>query len=454
MMMNIIVVGCGKIGQKLIEELSCEKHDVTAVDIRPAVIRELTARFDIMGVTGNGAVIDVLEEAGIQSAEVLIAVTGSDEINLLTCLIAKKSGGCRTIARVRNPEYGKEISIFKEDLGLAMIINPELTAANEIASVLRFPSAVQIDNFAKGRVEILKFKISAGNVLDNLAIADVSRALRCEVLICGVERGNDAFIPDGSFVLRAGDFVSIIASIKNGQYFFKKIGIKTGSVKNAMIIGGGATGYYLASKLLQTGIDVKLIDNSVARCEELCRLLPRATVINDDGTDASVLIEEGVENADSVIALTGIDEENILLSLFAKSKSQNRAKVVTKLNRISYDEVISALDLDTIIYPKNITAEYILKFVRAMNNSVGEIETMHFILDNKAEALEFRIDKESSFTNVSLEKLKIKKNILIACINRNGNIIIPRGQDEIMVGDTVIIITTNSGIQQISDILS
>ncbi len=451
--MNIIIVGCGKIGQKLVEELSSEEHDITAVDLRPGVIRDLTGKYDVMGVTGNGAVIDVLEEAGVTDADILIAVTGSDEINLLTCLIARKAGGCRTIARVRNPEYSKEISIFKEDLGLAMIINPELTAANEIARILRFPSAIQIDTFAKGRVEILKFRIPEGSILDQLKIVDVGRNLKCDVLICGVERGNDAFIPDGSFELRAGDFVSIVASIKNGQFFFKKIGIKSGSVKDAMIVGGGATGYYLAHKLLQTGIAVKIIDNSAARCDELCRLLPRATVINGDGTDASVLIEEGVENAGAVVALTGIDEENILLSLFAKSRSNENAKVVTKLNRISYDEVISALNLDTIIYPKNITAEYIVRFVRAKNNSVGDIETMHFILDGKAEALEFRVNKACSLTDIPLEKLKLRKNILLACINRNGNIIIPRGHDVIKIGDTVIIVTTNTGIQQISDIV-
>ncbi len=450
--MNIIIIGCGKVGQKLAEQLSMEEDlNITAVDIKPEVIRDTTNKYDVMGVAGHGATLEVLLEAGIKDADVLIAVTGSDELNLLTCLLAKKAGNCKTIARVRKPEYSRELRLFKDDLGLAMVINPEMTAASEMARVLRFPTAIQIDTFAKGRVEILKFRIPEGSVLDGFRIADMNK-LNCDVLVCGVERDEEAFIPGGNFVLKSGDRVSIVASSNNGSQFFKKIGIKTNRVKDTMIVGGGETAYYLASSLLQRGINVKIIESNAERCEELCHLLPKATIINADGTENRVLLEEGIENAGSFVALTNIDEENILLSLFAKSKT--KGKLITKINRIAFDEVICNLDLDTTIYPKNITAEYIVRFVRAMKNSMGSnIETMHLILDGKAEALEFRIGANSAVTDVPLEKLAIKDNTLIACINRMGKIIVPKGQDVIMQGDTVIVVTTKHGLEDIKDVL-
>lgn len=451
--MNIIIVGCGKVGQKLAERLNEEmEHNITVVDVRYDVIQDLINNYDIMGVVGSGINIDTLNEAGIKNADILIAVTGSDELNLIVCLMAKKLGECRTIARVRKPEYSKMMHLFKEDLSLAMVINPERTAANEIARVLRFPSAIQIDTFAKGRVEILKFKIPENSPLDNLKVGDIVSRLNCDILVCGVERGDDAFIPGGNFILKSGDIISIISSIQNGAFFFKKIGFNTNRVKDTMIIGGGETAYYLANQLIETGIKVKIIEQDTERCEELCQLLPKATIINGDGTENRLLLEEGIENAQSFVSLTNIDEENILLSLFAKSKSN--AKIVTKINRIAYDEVIDKLDLDTTIYPKNITAEYIVRFVRAKNNSIGSnIETMHLILDGKAEALEFRIRKNSPISNTTIDSLKLKQNILIACINRNGNVIIPRGKDVILPGDTVIVVTLKSGFTDISDIL-
>ena len=405
-----------------------------------------------MGVTGSGMNLDTLIESGIKDADILIAVTGSDEINLLTCLLARKVGNCETIARVRNPEYGKELHLFKEDLGLAMIVNPEYTAANVIARVLRFPTAIQIDTFAKGRVEILKFKIPENSVLNNLKIADLSSKVNCDILVCGVERGDDAFIPNGNFILESGDLVSIVTSLKNANDFFKKIDLKTNSVKDTIIVGGGNTAYYLANNLIQSGIKVKIIEIDSKRCDELCKLLPKATIINADGTNNKILLEEGIAYAESFVSLTNIDEENILLSLFAKSCTEG--KLVTKINRIAYDNVISNLDLDTTVYPKNITAEHIERFVRAKKNSLGSnIETMHLILDGKAEALEFRIKEKSPIAGISLEKLSLKKNILIACITRNGKIIFPRGKDFILPGDTVIVVTTHKGLKDISDIL-
>lgn len=450
--MNIIIVGCGKVGQKLAEQLNMEDdQNITVVDLRYRVVQDIINQNDVMGVVGSGTSLEILNEAGIKDADILIAVTGSDEINLLTCLIAKKAGNCRTIARVRKPEYSREIDLFKDDLGLAMIINPEQAAANEIARILKFPSAIQIDTFAKGRVEILKFRIPANSVLDDMEISEIGPKFKCNVLICGVERGDSAFIPGGNFILKAGDAISIVGSQQDTLNFFKKIGIKTHKVKDTMIVGGGATAFYLAHNLLKSGIEVKIIEQNPDTCDKLCTLLPKATIINGDGTESRTLLEEGIEHTESFVSLTNIDEENILISLFAKSKSSG--KVVTKINRITYDEVIDDLPLDTIVYPKNITAEYIVRFVRAKKNSIGSnVETMHLILDEKAEALEFRIKENSPVSNIMIEKLPIKDNTLIACINRKGKIITPKGQDVILPGDTVIVVTTKVGYKDISDI--
>lgn len=451
--MNIIVLGCGKAGQKIAELLNEENgHNITLIDRRYDVVNDIINHFDIMGVVGDGADVDVLKEAGIETADLLIAVTGSDELNLLASLMAKKLGNCRSIARVRRPEYHKVVNLMKDDLGLAMAINPERAAASEIARILRFPTAIQIDTFAKGRVEILKFKVPEQSPLDGMKVMDIVAKLNCDVLVCGVERASEVFIPGGNFELKSGDLISIVSSIQEGTQFFKKIGIKTNRVKDTLIIGGGDTAYYLAYLLIETGINVKIVEQNPNRCDELLKLLPKATVICGDGTDNRLLVEEGLESAESVVSLTNIDEENILLSLYAKTKTNG--KVVTKINRIAYDRVIDSLDLGTTIYPKNITAEYIVRFVRAKKNSLGsQIETMHFILDNKAEALEFRIKDGSPIAGISIDSLKLKDNLLIACINRSGKIIIPRGKDVIMPGDTVIVVTLKSGFKDVSDIL-
>jgi trk system potassium uptake protein TrkA len=451
--MNTIIIGCGKVGQKLAEKLSQEENqNITVVDLKYNLVQNIINQHDAMGVVGNGASVETLIEAGVESADILIAVTGSDEVNLLTCLVAKKAGGCQTISRVRTPEYTESVRLLKADLGLEMIINPEYTAASEIARVLRFPSAVQIDTFAKGRVEILKFRLPKESVLDNMSVVQMSQKISSDILICGVEREDKAYIPSGDFVLKSGDLVSIVAPVGTAGKFFKKINIKTNRVKDAIIVGGGGISYYLAKRLLATGIKVKIIEIDEERCNELCELIPEAEIINADGTDNKILLQEGLEYADSFIALTNIDEENILLSLFAKSKSDG--KLVTKINRIAYDEVISNLELDTTIYPKNITAEYIVRFVRAKHNSMGNnIETMHNILDGKAEALEFIIAKNSPVAGIPLEQLKLKENILIACIINNGKIKIPRGRDAMYPGDNVIVVTTNTGFNDITDIL-
>lgn len=451
--MNIIVVGCGNVGKKIVEMLCLEKeHNITVVDIRSSSINSLVNEFDIMGVSGSGTSVDTLIEAGVSEADILIAVTASDEINLLTCLIARKAGQCRTIARVRKPEYSKEISLFKEDLGLAMVINPERAAAAVIARNLRFPAAISIDTFAKGRVEILKFRIPDQSPLDGISISDIVSKLNCNVLVCGVERCEKAFIPHGNFILHSGDYISVMVPLKNESRFFKKSGIKLSKTKDTLIVGGGETAVYLAKLLEESGISVKILEKDEKRCEELCELLPKAAIINTDGTDNRHLLEAGIEYATSFVSLTNIDEENILLSMFAKTVTSG--KLITKINRIAYDNVISGLELGTTICPKNITAENIVRFVRSKKNSRGSnIETMHKILNGKAEALEFAVKPDKKITDIPLCELHIRKDVLIACINRNGNIIIPRGNDSMQDGDTVIIVTTAESLKDIRDIL-
>lgn len=451
--MNIIIVGCGKVGYKLIEQLSHEKeHDITIIDPRAEVVQNAVNEFDVMGVVGSATDIDTLTEADVENADVMIAVAGSDELNLIICLMAKKLGNCQTIARVRKPEYFKTINLIKEDLGLTMVVNPEQAAAHEIARVLRFPSAIKIDTFAKGRVEILNFAVPKDSILDGLKVMEISSRFSNTILICGVERGDEAFIPSGNFVVHSGDLISIVAPIGEAGHFFKKIGVRTNRVKDVLIVGGGETAYYLAKRLLKTGIDVKIIEQSQERCDELFELLPEATITHGDGTDNKLLIEEGLERFDSFVSLTNIDEENVLLSLYAKSVT--KGKVVTKINRIEYGNVLGDLQLGTTIYPKNLTAEYILRFVRAKQNSLGSsIETMHFILDGKAEALEFRVKENSPISDKKLMELNLKENILIASINRDGKIIIPHGQDIILPGDTVVVVTLKEGFTDISDIL-
>ena len=451
--MNIIIAGCGKVGQKIAENLHAERiHNITVVDIRPGIVQDMINQYDIMGVVGSVISTDVMMEAGIDKADILIAVSGSDELNMLACLLAKKMGKCQTIARVRKPEYAKVLKLFREELSLALVINPEQAAANEIARSLRLPSAIQIDTFAKSRVEIFKFCVPKGSVLDNLMVQDIVAKLNCDVLVCGVERGAETFIPGGNFLIKSGDLLSILTPIHAEAQFFKKIGLKSDAVKDTMIVGGGDTAYYLASKLCDSGVRVKIIEKDEKRCEELCQLLPKAMIINGDGTDNRLLLEEGIEAADSFVSLINIDEENVLLSLYAKSVTNG--KIVTKINRIAYDKVIEQMDLGTTVYPKNITSENIIKFVRAKNNSVGSnIESMHYILGGKAEALEFRIKENSPVLGATIDKLNLKDNLLIACINRNYKVKIPRGNDELKVGDTVIIVTLRSGFDDIGDIL-
>ncbi len=451
--MKIIIVGCGKVGTSITEQLSAEGHDIAIIDSDPSVIHDITNNYDVMGLVGNGASYSVQIEAGIEDANLLIAVTDSDELNLLCCLIAKKAGGCNTIARVRNPTYNNEMEYIKEELGLSMTINPEYAAATEAARILRFPSAIKIETFSKGRVELLEFKVAEGSVLDGCSLIDVSKRYESDILVCAAERGEEVIIPNGNFVIKGGDIISIVASANDSKRFFKKIGVDTHQVNDTMIVGGGRLGYYLAKQLIAMGISVKIIEQNEERCEQLSELLPKAMVIHGDATNQDVLVEEGIESCESFVALTGIDEGNIFLSLFAKNKSP-KAKVITKINRISFDEIISTFDVGSIIYPKFITAEYIVRYVRAMQNTIGSnVETLYRIVNKKVEALEFHIKSNSPVIGIPLEKLKLKDNLLIACVNHNGKISTPNGKTQIALGDTVVVVTTEHGLGDIKDIL-
>ncbi|MGN0304810.1 MAG: Trk system potassium transporter TrkA [Lachnospiraceae bacterium] len=450
--LNIIIVGCGKVGSTLVEQLCREGHDITIIDTNSTRIQEITNLYDVMGLTGNGASYSVQVEAGIKTTDLLIAVTGSDELNLLCCTVAKQVAGCAAIARVRNPDYSKEVGYLRQKLGLAMIINPELEAAREIARILYLPTALEVNSFAHGQAELIQFKIPEKNALDGMTIAQLDQKSPIKVLICALEREGQVHIPSGDSVLRAGDVISFVAPRSKIRGFLSNIAVKTHQVKNTMIIGGGKAAYYLASQLLQMGISVKIIEQNKARCEELSLLLPKAIIINGDGTDGELLKEEGIEYTESFVPLTGIDEENIMLTLHARQVSD--AKVITKVNRTTYRNVISTLDLGSVIYPRQITSEAIIAYVRAKNDSKNNnIETLYHLFNSQVEAIEFRVDSPSDVTNLPLKDLTLKEQVLVAFINRKGSIIIPSGQDCILVGDTVMVVTTHTGFDDLQDIL-
>ncbi len=451
--MRIIVVGCGNVGLTLTEQLSKEGHNITVIEEQSSVVQTAVNNLDVLGIVGNGASYSIMKDAGIDKADLMIAVTDSDELNLLCCLIAKKAGNCHTIARVRNPIYKKEINFIKEELGLSMVINPEEAAATEAGRLLKLPSATKIETFARGRAELVRLVIDENSRLKDLALKDIPSDLKKHVVIAVVTRGNDVFIPDGSFILRAGDEITIIGSSKNTVNFFKKLGLPSAKVHSTIIIGGGETGYYLAMQLIALGIKVTIFDKDPVRCKELTELLPQALVINGDGTDKDMLLEEGVMSTESFVSLTNLDEENIMLSMYVKSINP-KAKLITKVHRVNYGEIIGSLGIGSIIYPKNITADRIVQFVRGMSVSKeNNIETLYKLNDDRVEALEFIVKYGSPIIGVPLAKLKLKKGILIACINHYGEIISPTGESVIRDRDSVIVVTTQTGLNDINDVL-
>ncbi len=450
--MKIIIVGLGKVGATLASQLNEEGNDIIIIDEDAAKVKALSSKYDVMGVIGNGATREVQKEAGVDSADLLIAVTGSDELNLLCCLFAKKSGNCQTIARIKSPEYSTDAAYIKNELGLAMVINPEYAAAQEIARILNFPSAIKIDTFAKGKVEILKVKLPEGSSLVGKSVRDIVTKLRCNVLICTVERDGDVFIPKGDFIFEENDLISIVSSPRSAVSFFKKIGYNIQPAKNVIIVGGGNISHYLCEMLEHEGVHAKVIEKNKEICAVLSEKFRRTTIIHGDATDEATMREEGIATTDAFVALGGIDEENILLSLFARNEGSQ--KIITKINRIEYNDVIDRLDLGSIIYPKHITADLILRYVRARKNRHGSnMETLYNIIKGKVEAIEFSIGSSSPLIGKTIAELEVNENVIIAAILRGRSVIIPRGQDSFSAGDSVVIVTKDLTLHNLTDAL-
>lgn len=451
--LKIIIIGCGKVGYTLADQLSSEGHDIMIVDTNEALLRSVSESLDVMTVCGNGACLHVLEDAGLADADMVVAVTGSDELNLLCCIIARKAGGSiAVIARVRNPDYNDELIYLRQKLGLSLVINPEMEAAREISRIIARPQALTVSAFSKAQVELVRFQLPANNVLCGKSVKDMGELLHFGFLACAVERGGQVTIPDGSFVFQAGDELSVLASRRDVHRVFDSIGMHVEAARNCMMIGGGKSTYYLARMLLEQHVNVRIIEADAGRCAELSRLLPEATIIHGDGTDEDLLSEEGIQSMDAFVPLTGMDEENILLTLYAKRIPG--IKTITKVNRITFKDVLEGLDLGSVVYPKYITAEAIIAYVRARQNSIGSnVETLYHMFDNRVEAIEFHIGQEAPVIGVPLNRLKKKDHLLIACIGRDGRIIFPRGHDSMQPNDHVIIITTHKGLSDIADIL-
>ena len=453
--MRIVIVGDGKIGSALAEQLSREGHEITIVDRSGTPLQRTVEDLDILSVEGNGATYATQIEAGVDEADLVIAVTAQDELNLLCCLVAKKIGARHTIARVRNPEYAGELSLISDDLGLSLSVNPELICATEMARTLRTPSAIKTDTFFGGKVELLKFQLPADSPLAGRTLMELPSITKAKVLICAVERGEqEIHIPSGSFRLQAGDRISFVASYAGAQQFFRQMKLAAGRVRSAMLIGGGRIAYYLAKQLVEAGLDVKIIESDPARCEELSVLLHKAEILCGDGTNEAFLRKCGIETTGAVAALTGIDEENVLIGMYIR-KTWPKVKVITKVNRTSFQSIIDSMDLGSVFNPRNSASNLICRYVRAMQNSESssQIETLYKLVGGKAEALEFRVRESSRCIGVPLKDMPIKDDVLVGAIIRGGACIIPGGDDVIKAHDSVIVVTTMNGLHELDKIL-
>ena len=449
--MNIVIVGCGKVGTSIAHELNTEGHDIVLVDINGDAVSRLSDSIDAMGVEGNGATYDTLTEAGVQNADLVVAVTAKDEVNLYACLMVKSAGVKHTIARVRNPEYTQDLFRVKDLLGLSMAINPEQTTAIEISQLFRFAGASEVDTLSRGMVELIKVTVPEKSIVANKRISQID-ILKNKVRICSVERGNEVYIPNGDFVIQSGDKISIVSKSETAAKFFRKVNVIIGRSRDVILLGGGKISFYLAQRLIKSGTNVKIIEKNPIRCKELAELLPEAVIINGDCMDQDLLLSEGIEHADGVAALMDFDEENILISLYIKGVS--KAKIITKVNNTSFDNIVEQLNLECVINPKNISGEYIASYIRAMQNSLGSnVETLYRLNEDRVEALEFNAKNSSKLVGIPISKLNLKDNLQIICINRKGRIILPVGSDSIMTDDLVIVITKHKGLSDLDDIL-
>ena len=450
--MKMVIIGNGKAGSSLSSMLANEGHDVTVIDINAAALEKTQNTEDVMCIEGNGIDADVQRDAAVNKAGMVIAATHHDEVNLLCCLIARKLGAKRTISRVRNPEYYKQIDFIRDDLGLSMAINPEGITADEILRVLITPDAAKVEVFEKGKMELVEYKIPDNSPILNLSLLEIYKRTKIKFLICAVQRDSEIYIPGGDFVLRSGDRINIAAAHKEIEQFFKMNGSIKDKVKSCMIVGGGRICYYLTKSLLGMGMHVKIIEKNLEKCRQLAQLFPKASVIHGDGTDQDMLAEERIRDTDAVVAITGIDEENIIMSLYAKNNSN--AKVVTKVNRESYVGLTSQIGLDCIISPKYLTTNSVLAYVRSLDNTESNIESIYHIVDDRVEAAEFKIRENiPRLIGVPLKDLKIRKNILICSVVRGRQVIIPDGSTTIELNDSVVVISKEHRFSDIRDIL-
>lgn len=451
--MNIVVVGCGKIGTTILSSLVSEGHDVVAIDTDPAVIEEITNIYDVIGVCGNGVDFDTLEDAGADKAELFISVAGSDEMNMLGCFMAKKMGAKHTIARIRDREYNERgLSFMRQQLDLSMSINPDLLAARELLNILKLPSAAKIETFSRGNFEIVELVLK-NSVLDGKKLSELRNQYKAKFLICAVQRGDRVVIPDGNFELKNGDRIGLTASPTEIQKLLRAIGVMQKQARSVMILGGSRTAYYLAKMLSNIGNSVKVIERDSARCTVLCDALPKADIIYGDGAQQELLLEEGLKSVDAFVSLTGMDEENILISIFAAL--QNVPKVISKINRDELASMAEKLGLDCLVSPKKIISDVIVRYARALQNSLGSnVETLYKLMDGQAEALEFNVKADPKLTGIPLKELQLKTNILIAGIIRERKTLIPAGEDVILPGDRVIVLAADRRLNDLSDILS
>lgn len=451
--MKIIVVGCGKIGTSVISRFVKEGHDVVAIDNDPQKLAALSNVYDIICVCGNGADNETLTEAGVSKAKVLIAVTGSDELNMLSCFIARKMGARHTVSRIRNPEYNdSSFGFLKKELHLSLALNPEKLAANEMFNILKLPSAASIETFCSEKFEMIELKLKENSVLNNVKLCDLKKQIGGGFLVCAVKRNDEVFIPGGDFSLKDGDMIAVTAASTEIPKLLKQIKLTQNRARNIIILGASKTSYYLAQMLINSGNSVKIIEKDEKRCKEFSEALPKAVIINGDGTDRELLLEEGIQTADAFIALTGLDEVNILLSIYASNL--NVKKVITKVNSTELSLLASKLGIETIISPKTLVADTLSSYTRALSHSRdSRVETVYNLMGDTIEALEFQVGEEFAFKNIPLSELKIKKNILIAGILRKGKIIIPSGANHIESGDRVVVISHGKKVDELSDIM-
>ena len=451
--MKVVVIGNGKVGRTIVEQIRQEGHQVVVVDNDSEVVEDIINELDVTGIVGNGASYDVLKEAGVDKADLVISSTNSDETNILSCLIAQKIGADATVARVRSYEYSNQLNIIRDGLGITMPINPESETANEITKILNFPEAIRVDSFANGHVDLVELFIPEGNQLIGQSLLSIYQKYQIKVLVCAVVRGEEVIIPTGSFTFQAKDKIYITASSRSTlRSFLTKVGLIESKLKSVMIVGGGKISAYLGKELLKNKLDVKIIEEDRERCAELSTLLPDATIIHGDGTDQEVLLEEGLLYTDAIVCLTGSDEENIIVSMFAEQ--QHVKKIITKVNKASLVGLMESVSLASVVSTKEITASKIISYIRSVKNKRGNnVITLHKLVNNKVEALEFLVKNNKKLIDIPLKDLKLKENILIAAIIRKNEVIIPSGNDVISVDDKVIVVTTNQFLDELNDIL-